>query len=369
MTTVEQHTATDPKTLEPLWQPVRAGDLQLPHRLAMAPMTRSRVPNGGAPTEMNARYYAQRASNALIISEGTQPSEDGQGYIDTPGIHSEQHKDGWRIVTDAVHHAGGRIVIQLMHVGRIAHPDNTAHGRQPVAPSAVRADVNMFTATGLQPVPEPRALTTDEVRGVVDEFRGAAKAAVEAGADGVEIHSANGYLLHQFLSSNANQRTDEYGGSIDNRIRMSVEVAAAVADEIGAGRTGIRISPGNPLADIVEDDVAELYPALVSALDRLGLGYLHIAGRDDALLTELRRRWSGTLLLNRPGADIATRAHDIARGLADVVTVGAMNLANPDLMDRLRLGVELNSPDRATFYGGNERGYLDYPTLHDRNLN
>ncbi|MEO7126594.1 MAG: alkene reductase [Nakamurella sp.] len=355
--------------LEALWQPVGAGALQLPHRLAMAPMTRSRAPQEGAPTGMNARYYAQRASTALIITEGTQPSEDGQGYINTPGIHSAKHVAGWRIVTDAVHEAGGRIVIQLMHVGRVSHPDNTAHGRQPVAPSAIAANVNMFTATGPQPVPEPRELSAGEVRGVVDEFRIAARSAIEAGADGVEIHSANGYLLHQFLSSNANHRTDLYGGSIDNRIRLSVEVAAAVAGEIGASRTGIRISPGNPLNDIVEDDVADLYPALVSALAPLNLAYLHIAGRDDVLLAELRDRWPGTLLLNRAGADLPTRARDIVSGLADVITVGSMTLANPDLVERLHRGAELNSPDRATFYGGDEHGYLDYPTLKEPQLN
>ena len=221
----------------------------------------------------------------------------------------------------------------------------------------------MFTASGMQPIPEPRELSTAEVRGVVDEFRQAARMAMTAGADGVEIHSANGYLLQQFLSSNANRRTDRYGGSIGNRIRLSVEVATAVADEIGAGRTGIRISPGNTLNDIAEDDVTQLYTALVSALAPLDLAYLHIAGRNDELLVDLRRHWPNALLLNRGGTDLPTRIRDIVCGLADVVTVGSLALANPDLVERLRLGAPLNTPDPATFYGGDERGYLDYPTL------
>jgi N-ethylmaleimide reductase len=261
MTSHDENFSIDPAELAPLWQPVQVGDLRLPHRLAMAPMTRDRSHPDGTPSAMNARYYGQRASMALIISEGTQPSEDGQGYLLTPGAHSDQHVDGWRAVTDAVHEAGGRIVVQLMHVGRVAHPDNTPHGRRPVAPSSVAPATPMFTASGMQPIPEPRELSTAEVEGVVEEFRHAARTAIAAGADGVEIHSANGYLLQQFLSSNANRRTDRYGGSVENRIRLSVDVATAVADEIGRGRTGIRISPGNTLNDIVEDDVAPLYTA------------------------------------------------------------------------------------------------------------
>lgn len=353
----------DPTTLKPLWQPIRAGELELPHRLAMAPMTRSRAYDDGTPNRMAAEYYTQRASMALIITEGTQPSEDGQGYLLTPGIHSDSHVEGWRAVTDAVHEAGGRIVIQLMHVGRVSHPQNTPHGRQAVAPSAVAPATPMFTASGMQEIPAPRELSTDEVRGIVREFRLAARAAIAAGADGVEIHSANGYLLQQFLSSNANQRSDEYGGSIANRVRLSVEVAAAVAEEIGAGRTGIRISPGSSLGDIVENDVHELYGALVSALAPLDLAYLHIAAGDDVLLRELRGLWPNTLLLNRGGSSMEARVRDIESGLADVVTVGSRVLANPDLVARLKSGAPLNDPDRTTFYGGDEHGYLDYPTL------
>ncbi|MDQ1041192.1 N-ethylmaleimide reductase [Streptomyces sp. V3I8] len=351
--------------LNPLWQPVRAGDIRLPHRLAMAPMTRGRSTAEGVPTELNAEYYAQRASNALIITEGTQPSADGQGYLLTPGVHSEEQVAGWRKVTDAVHAADGRIVVQLMHVGRIAHPDNTPHGRQPVAPSPVRPAGMMFTASGPHEMPRPRALSTQEVAATVEDHRRAAAGAVAAGADGVEIHGANGYLVHQFLSSNANERTDRYGGPVDHRIRFAVEVAAAVADEIGAGRTGIRLSPGNPYNDIREDDTHELYPALVRALAPLDLAYLHLVHTgDEQLLDTLRSLWPGTLVLNRAGADLPTRAKDIADGRADLVTVGAQALANPDLVERVRSGAPLNTPDPATFYSGGETGYTDYPTRH-----
>ncbi|MEV1083986.1 alkene reductase [Streptomyces sp. NPDC050211] len=350
--------------LNALWNPIVAGEISLPHRLAMAPMTRDRSTPEGIPTELNAEYYAQRASHALIVTEGTQPNADGQGYLLTPGIYSEEHIAGWRKVTDAVHGVDGRIVIQLMHVGRMSHPDNTPHHRQPVAPSPVRPAGTMFTPSGPQEMPVPRELSTEEVAATVDDFRRAAAAAIAAGADGVEIHSANGYLPHQFLATNTNQRTDRYGGSIDNRIRFAVEVATAVADEIGAGRTGIRISPGNPFNDIAESDTHELYPALVRALAPLDLAYLHIGhGGDDELLRTLRELWPNTLVLNRAGTDIATRAQDIEDGLADIVTVGVMALANPDLVERVRTGAPLNTPDPATFYGGGEAGYTDYPTL------
>lgn len=354
---------TDTADLNALWEPTVAGDIRLPHRLVMAPMTRGRSTPEGVPTELNAEYYAQRASNALLITEGTQPSPDGQGYLLTPGVHSAEQVAGWRKVTDAVHAADGRIVVQLMHVGRIAHPGNTPHGRQPVAPSAVRPAGVMFTASGPQEMPRPRALSTAEVTATVEEFRRAAASAVAAGADGVEIHGANGYLVHQFLSSNANERTDRYGGSLAHRIRFAVEVATAVADEIGAGRTAIRLSPGNPYNDIREDDTHELYPELVRALAPLDLAYLHLLhSGDEQLLDTLRGLWPNTLILNRAGADLRVRAQDIAEGRADVVSVGTLALANPDLVDRVRSGAPLNSPDPATFYSGGETGYTDYRT-------
>jgi len=350
--------------IETLWRPIKAGDLELNHRLAMAPMTRSRSTPAGIPTEMNAEYYAQRASTALIISEGTQPSDDGQGYILTPGIYTDAQIAGWRKVTDAVHSAGGKIVIQLMHVGRIAHPANTPHGRQPVAPSAVQPKAKMFTMTGLQDIPAPRALSEAEIASTVRDYRHAAAAAIKAGADGIEIHGANGYLVHQFLADNANLRTDRYGGSVENRIRFAVEVASAVADEIGAGRTGIRISPGNPFNDIVETNVPKVYEMLVRELGQLNLAYLHVMHMgDEGLLRTIRGIWPGVLFLNRPGADIATRTSDIESGVADVITVGGMNLANPDLIERIKRNAPLNAPDPATFYGGGAKGYTDYPAL------
>ncbi|GAA3942748.1 alkene reductase [Actinoplanes auranticolor] len=347
-----------------IWTPTTVGAIELPHRLAMAPMTRDRSRPDGVPTDLNREYYRQRASMALIITEGTQPSDDGQGYLLTPGIYTEAHIAGWQEVTSAVHAAGGRIVVQLMHTGRISHPDNTPHGRQPVAPSAIQAKGAMFTASGLRDMPAPRALTTEEVAGVVDEFRQAASAAIAAGFDGVEIHGASGYLVHQFLSSNANQRTDQYGGSNRNRIRFAVEVASAVADEIGAGRTGLRVSPGNPYNDIVEHDTRELYPVLVAALAPVNLSYLHLVhGGDEDLLRDLRRAWPAALLLNRAGAPFDARVADLDAGLADVITVGTLALANPDLPARIRAGAPMNEADPATFYGGDHRGYTDYPAL------
>lgn len=347
-----------------IWNPVRVGRLSLEHRLAMAPMTRSRTTREGVPSELNATYYAQRASLGLLISEGTQPSEDGQGYPSTPGIHTEAQVAGWRRTAEAVHAAGGHLFVQLMHVGRVAHPGNTAHGRQPVAPSAVRPDVSMFTATGPQPAPEPRALTADEVRATVDDFRRAARLAIDAGADGVEIHGANGYLVHQFLSSNANLRDDEYGGSLEGRARFAVDVARAVADEIGADRTGMRISPGNPMNDIVEEDSRATYEDLTRRLAELDLAYLHVLHfGDDELLRSLRQVWPSTLIVNRAGRDREDIGADVANGLADIASVGAYALANPDLPERLRTGAPLNEPDPSTFYGGAERGYIDYPFL------
>jgi len=346
------------------WDPIRIGAIEFKHRLAMAPMTRDRATPSGAPTGLNAEYYAQRASMGLVITEGTQPSADGQGYLLTPGCYTEEHVAGWRKVARAVHAAGGHLFIQLMHVGRISHPENTPHHRQPVAPSAVKAAGKMFTARGMLELPEPRALSTEEVAATIADYAHAAKCAVAAEADGVEIHGANGYLVHQFLSSNANRRTDAYGGSIPQRTRFAVEVAKAVADAIGAERVGFRVSPGNNFNDMIEDDVPELYDALLSRLAPLGLAYLHHEHRGDhQLLTRFRARWPGALILNHPDADLEVRFADIAAGRADMVSIGKMALANPDLIARLRARAPLNQPDPKTFYGGGEHGYTDYPAL------
>jgi N-ethylmaleimide reductase len=351
-----------------LWTQFKVGPITLEHRLAMAPMTRSRALPDGTPAPLAVEYYAQRASLGLLITEGTQPSADGQGYLTTPGIHTDAHVEGWRAVTDAVHAAGGHLFIQLMHVGRVSHPDNTPHGRQPVAPSAIAPGVPMFTASGMQDMPQPRALTTEEIASTVDDFRTAAARAVEAGASGVEIHGANGYLIQQFLSPNANSRTDAYGGSVAGRIRFAVEVANAVADEIGPERTGLRISPGATLNGIDEGPhTAETYRALITELAPLELAYLHVMqGQDDDLLREIRDRWPTALVVNRGGRTRQQLTSDLDSGLADIITVGQWALANPDLVERLRRDAPLNEADRATFYGGGAEGYTDYPVLNGR---
>ena len=348
-----------------VFDPVRIGGQLLSNRLVMAPMTRSRARPDGTPGELAATYYAQRAGVGLIVSEGTQPSADGQGYLTTPGIHTDAHVAGWKQVTDAVHAGGSRFFIQLMHAGRMSHPDNTPHHRPGVAPSAIAPGSGMFTATGMQDIPVPRALETAEVRRTVEDFRHAARRAVEAGADGVEIHGANAYLVHQFLAPSANTRSDEYGGSIGNRARFAIEVATAIADEIGPRRTAIRLSPGLAMWGIDEGpEGPDLYRHLVAELDRLGLAYLHIAHQgDEALLADIRRLWSGALVLNRPGRPRGQIGGDVATGLADLESYGQMVLANPDFVERLKTGAAMNPPQPASYFGGDARGYIDYPVL------
>ena len=348
-----------------LWDSVKLGNITLQHRFAMAPMTRSRAKPDGTPGDLAAEYYAQRASLGLIITEGTQPSDDGQGYTTTPGIYTDAHVAGWKKVASAVHKAGGKIFIQLMHAGRMAHPDNTPHHRQPVAPSAVAPGQQMFTPTGMQDAPTPRALTTEEIKATVQDFRHAAKRAIEAGADGVEIHGANGYLIQQFFAPNANLRTDEYGGSNENRARFALEVAKAVAAEIGAERTGIRLSPlGNSGGLNEGPEAADLYRYLVPGLDKLNLAYLHILHTgDEKLVQDLRKAWTHAFLVNRPNATPENLDQDVKTGLADLVPVGKMALANPDLVTRLQKKAPLNQPNPATFFGGGAAGFTDYPTL------
>ncbi|MGE4425819.1 MAG: alkene reductase [Solirubrobacteraceae bacterium] len=355
-------------TLSPtLWKPFTLGRVELPHRLALAPMTRSRANADGAPGELAAEYYGQRASLGLVITEGTQPSEDGQGYLNTPGIYTPEHIEGWRAVADAVHAEGGALFIQLMHVGRISHPDNTPHHRRPVAPSAISADEDMITATGPQKTPVPRELSPDDLQATIGEFRHAAASAIAAGADGVEIHGANGYLLHQFLSPNANHRTDAYGGSVEHRSRFVIEVARAVAEEIGADRTGIRISPAFPLGGIDEGDTESVraqYRHLVGELASLNLAYLHVHHLgDDELLRSFRDVWPTAVLVVRYGRTREQIADDIDADLADIAPLGRFALATPDVVARLRTGDPLNELDAATLYGGGAAGYTDYPTL------
>lgn len=354
-------------TSSSLWQPFTLGRVELPHRLALAPMTRNRAEPDGTPGPLVAEYYGQRASLGLIITEGTQPSDDGQGYLNTPGIYTDTHIAGWRGVADAVHAGGGSLFVQLMHVGRISHPDNTPHHRQPVAPSAIAPGQEMFTASGPQAIPVPRELSRDDIQTVIAEFRHAAASAIAAGADGVEIHAANGYLLHQFLSPNANHRTDSYGGSVENRSRFVVEVAQAVADEVGADQVGIRISPSMPLGGIDEGDAENVraqYRQLVGALAPLHLAYLHVHHvGDDELLRSLRDAWPTAVLVVRYGRTRDQIADDIDAGFADIAPLGRFALANPDVVDRLRTDAPLNEVDPATLYTGGADGYIDYPSL------
>jgi N-ethylmaleimide reductase len=345
--------------------PVRVGRYTLPNRLVMAPMTRSRAKFDGTPGELAAEYYAQRASVGLIVAEGTQPSDDGQGYLTTPGIYTPAHIAGWKKVTAAVHGKGGHIFIQIMHAGRMSHPDNTPHHRQAVAPSAIAPGAQMFTATGMKDIPAPRALTSEEVRRTVADFRLAARAAIEAGADGVEIHGANSYLIQQFFAPSANARGDEYGGSIANRARFAIEVATAIAEEIGADRTAIRLSPGLAMNGIDEGaEGPDLYRYLLSKLSKLGLAYLHVmhAG-DERLLGDIRSLWKQPLILNRPGRPRDQIGADLATGLADLEAYGQMVLANPDFVARVKSGAPMNEADRASFFGGAAKGYTDYPAL------
>jgi 2,4-dienoyl-CoA reductase-like NADH-dependent reductase (Old Yellow Enzyme family) len=350
-----------------IWTPIELGGMHLPNRLAMAPMTRGRALPDGTPGDITAAYYAQRASLGLLITEGTQPSEDGQGYLNTPGIHTGSHVEGWRRVSTAVHAAGGHLFIQIMHVGRMSHPDNTPHHRQAVAPSGVAPGVDMFTAAGMLPIPEPRALAKEEIARTIADFVHGARLAIEAGADGVEIHGANGYLLHQFFAPNANLRTDEYGGSIGNRMRFALEVTRAVAEAIGPERTAIRLSPGMPLGGIDEGpEGPELYRRLVAELDGLGLAYLHLVHiGDEAMLAEVRQAWRGVLVVNRAGGGRERIGQDIAAGLADIESYGQMVLANPDFVQRIKTGAPLNEARKELFYAGGRAGYTDYPALGD----
>jgi len=348
-----------------LFAPYDLGPLTLKNRFVMAPMTRNRAGEGTAPTELNAQYYAQRAGAGLIVTEGTQPSAVGQGYPNTPGLHTDAQVAGWALVADAVHERGGRIFAQLMHAGRIGHTAIT--GQRSVAPSPIAAAGEVFTGTGMQPFEEPRELTTDEIPSVVAEFVDASRRARDAGLDGVELHAANGYLLHQFLADGTNVRTDAYGGSPENRARLVVEVAAAVAAAIGADRVGIRVSPGGVFNDITETETEETYAALVDGLNPLGLAYLHITeGPETSFGESIGKQFTGTVIASTgftgPSTlEAAQQAVDSGHG--DLFAIGRDFLANPDLVERLRTGARLNEQRTELFYGGGAEGYTDYPTL------
>jgi len=354
-----------------LWEPIQIGNMKLNHRLAMSPMTRSRSYDNGVPNDLAAEYYSQRADLGLIITEGTQPSDDGQGYIHSPGIYRPEHIEGWKKVTQAVHDKGGYVFIQLMHVGRMSHPDNTPHHRQAVAPSAITPDAEMHTANGRKAIPQPRALSANEIQDIIQEHRDAARAAIEAGADGVELHGANGYLIQQFISENANHREDQYGGNIENRIRFAVEVTRAVADEIGPEKVGLRVSPGVTLNGIDEGQPEEVihptYVRLMEELNQLNLAYVHVMHfGDETMLKKIRQTWQGKLLVNRFGRPRNEVSRDIDSDLADMAPIGQWALANPDIVTRLKHGYPLNEADPSTMYGGGAEGDTDYPYYEEQ---
>ncbi|MER5640117.1 alkene reductase [Kitasatospora sp. NPDC002227] len=350
------------------FDPIVLGGKRLSSRIAMAPMTRSRAYGAGAePTELMAEYYAQRAGAGLIVTEGIQPSPVGQGYPNTPGLHTAGQVRAWRLVTDAVHRAGGVIFAQLMHTGRIGHPSLLPQGLTPVAPSAVAARGQVFTTEGPKDFVTPEELTEDGIRQTVADFADAALGAIEAGFDGVELHGANGYLIHQFLAPGSNLRTDAWGGGAEGRARFAVEVVTAVAEAVGGHRVGLRISPGNPYNDISEPAPGETYQALVERLAGLDLAYLHLMeGPDRELTDRLRKAWPGVFVLNpftHPEATGPQALKLVEDGTADMIAYGALFLANPDLPARLAAGGPFNAPDSSTFYGGDHRGYTDYPVL------
>ncbi|MFC1403046.1 MULTISPECIES: alkene reductase [Streptacidiphilus] len=350
------------------FDPIDLGRHRLRSRIVMAPMSRSRAYGPAAlPGPSTATYYRQRASAGLIVSEGIQPSPVARGYPATPGLYSPAQVDAWRTVTDAVHAAGGTIFAQLMHAGRIGHPSLLPDGLIPVGPSPITADAQVFTPQGPRPCVEPRELTEADIAATIQDFTTAACNAVAAGFDGVELHGANGFLLHQFLSAQSNTRTDAWGGSVANRIRFPIEVATAVAGAIGADRVGIQLSPGNPYNGMVEQDCPQTYGALATALDGIGLAYLGLAeGPDRALTRKLRGIWSGVFLLNPHTAPRPTGLPEldlVTDGTTDLLSFGSLFLANPDLPHRLALGGPFNPADPSTYYGGDDHGYTDYPTL------
>ncbi len=352
-----------------LFSPLQLGAINLKNRIVMAPLTRNRAGEGGVPQAMNVTYYEQRTSAGLIITEATPISPMAHGYPALPGIYTPEQVAGWKKITDAVHAKGGRIVIQLWHVGRISHP-SLIGGQTPVAPSAIKPAEQAFTYSGLQDYVTPRALDKSELPGIVNDYVHAAQCAMAAGFDGVEVHSANGYLLDQFLRDGTNQRTDEYGGSFENRARLLMQVVGAVVDTIGADRTGVRLSPVNPFNDMRDSQPQALFEYVADALNRFGLAYLHaveggIHGGGEAVpfdFAAFRKHFKGAYMANL-SYDKARGNAAITNGHADCIAYGVPYIANPDLVERFKLDAPLNAADESTFYGGTEKGYIDYPFL------
>jgi N-ethylmaleimide reductase len=354
-----------------LFEPYKLGPITLANRIVMAPLTRNRaIPPGMVPNPLAIEYYGQRASAGLLVSEATQVSRQGQGYQDTPGIYSKEQVAGWRKVTDHVHALGGRIFLQAWHVGRISHVDLQENKQAPVAPSAIRAKGKTFVGGTFADVSEPRALALEEIPGIIEDFKRGTANAMAAGFDGVEIHGANGYLLEQFAKDGTNKRTDTYGGSIENRARLMLEVSRAVAAEAGPERTGIRISPVTPANDISDSDPQPLYDYIVDHLNALKLVYIHVVEgatggpRDVAPFDygSLRKRFKGAYIGNN-GYDFKLATKVLAADAADLIAFGKPFISNPDLVERLKQGAPLNAFDKATFYGGGAKGYTDYPAL------
>ena len=354
-----------------LFEPAPLGPLTLTNRVVMAPMTRARA-LGNVPNELMAEYYRQRATAGLIIAEGVSPSANGLGYARIPGLFNQEQATNWQRVTETVHHHGGHIFIQLMHSGRIFHPLNLPAGAAGVAPSAVAAKGQMWTdQQQMQDQPTPRALTTEEVAAAVHEYAHSAKLAMEAGFDGVEIHAANGYLPEQFLNPHSNQRTDQYGGSVENRTRFVLDITRAVVAEIGAERTGIRLSPGSSFNDMAAyAEVPETYTLLARELQKIGVVYVHLVGSghiDPAVRGSIETAYTGPVIYNGGYADVARAEADLA-GRADFISYGTAYIANPDLVERLQAGQPLAKADEATYYapgpGGFADGYTDYPTAN-----
>jgi N-ethylmaleimide reductase len=353
-----------------LFEPYKLGPITLPNRLVMAPLTRNRAVPGMVPSPLSVEYYGQRASAGLLITEASQVSQQGQGYQDTPGIYSKEQVAGWRKVTDNVHARGGRIFIQLWHVGRVSHTSLQPNNGAPVAPSAIRARGKTFVGGKFTDISEPRALELAEIPGIIESYKRATANALAAGFDGVEVHGANGYLLDQFARDGTNKRIDAYGGSIENRAKLMLEVSKVVTAEVGADRTGIRISPVTPANDESDSDPQPLFDYIVDHLNALKLTYIHViegatgGARDFAPFDygSLRRRFNGAYIANN-GYDFDLATKVLAANEADLIAFGKPFISNPDLVERLQRGAPLNEPDKATFYGGGAKGYTDYPAL------
>jgi len=351
-----------------LFDSIAIGDYTLPNRIVMAPMTRNRAGEGNVPSALNVTYYQQRASAGLIITEGSQISPQGVGYPSTPGIHSSEQVEGWKVVTTAVHDKGGHIFLQLWHVGRVSHPSLQPDGQLPVAPSAIKPAGDAVTYDGMQAFVKPHVLTSDELPGIVADYVNAARKAMLAGFDGVEIHSANGYLLDQFIRDGSNQRDDGYGGSIKNRSRLLREVVEAVCTAVGSNKVGVRISPENSFNDMHDSDAQNTFNTVTDMLNAFKLAYLHVLEGDmvngNRVLdyAQIKFRFAGPYMANC-GYDFDRATRAIKNGDVDLVSFGQLFISNPDLVERFKTGAELTVADQATFYGGDEKGYTDYPFL------